>query len=60
MGAVPALIAVPAQAWAKMPTSTALMPLLVDARSMLNTVFEPFTVNLLNSWKPGDVPDVRA
>ena len=52
--------AVPAQAAEKMPTPTVLMSLLVDAASMLNAVFEPFTVNLLNSWNAGDVPDVRA
>ena len=52
--------AVPAQALVKMPTPTLLMSLLADAASMLKTAFEPFTVNLLNSWNPGDWPLVRA
>ena len=51
---------VPAQAFEKMPTSTVLMSLLAEAASMLNAVLEPFTVNLLNSWNPGDVPDTRS
>ena len=50
----------PAQSFEKMPTSTKLMSLLADAASMLNAVLEPFTVNLLNSWNPGDVPDTRS
>ena len=52
--------AVPAQALVKMPTPTLLMSLLADAASMLKTAFEPLTVNLLNSWNPGDWPLVRA
>ena len=52
--------AVPAQALEKIPTSTVFTFVLVDEPSMLNAVFEPFTVNLLNSWNAGDVPEVRA
>ena len=44
----------------KIPTSTVFTPLFAEARSMLKKVFEPFTVNLLNSWNCGDVPDARA
>ena len=50
----------PSQILVKMPTSTVLMPILVEARSMLCVVNEPFTVNLSNSWNPGDVPETRA
>merc|ERR1719351_236381 len=50
----------PSQALLKMPTPTSLTSLLAEAASMLNSVFEPFTVNRLNSWNEGAAPLCKA